>query len=62
MNSVTRAFVRRRARYRCEYCRLPEAVLPFAPFHVDHIIPKKHGGADHRLNYSLACHSCNSQT
>jgi len=33
--------------------------VPFATFHVEHIIAKKHGGRDERINLALACNRCN---
>jgi hypothetical protein len=30
-----------------------------AAFHVDHIIPKQHGGTDDPSNLALACYHCN---
>jgi hypothetical protein len=42
----------------CEYCRLTE-IDELAPFHVDHIIPLKHGGTDDLDNFCLACYMCN---
>ena len=30
-------------------------------FHIDHIIPRKHGGTDHRENLQLLCGHCNSR-
>ncbi len=48
----------RRARGRCEYCRLPASVYPL-PFHVDHIIARQHGGATVIENLALACLHCN---
>lgn len=32
---------------------------PFYRFHVEHIIPKQHGGSDDETNLALACHHCN---
>jgi hypothetical protein len=54
--SSTRARVRRRANRRCEYCRVHEDDDPFFPFHVEHIIPRQHGGADSLNNLAFACH------
>jgi hypothetical protein len=63
---VTRAYVRAsveaRAQQRCEYCQLPQAsveLLALPRFHVEHILPKKHGGSDELGNLALACHHCN---
>jgi hypothetical protein len=50
--------VRRRARGLCEYCRLPEALDPWA-FHVDHIIAEQHEGQSKFNNLALACSRCN---
>lgn len=53
-----KAFVRKRARYRCEYCRAPESVAGYA-FHIEHIRPRNHGGNDNLSNYALSCMPCN---
>lgn len=50
--------VRLRAGSRCEYCQLPETRDPL-PFHVEHIVPKKHRGTTTSGNLALACPSCN---
>ena len=50
--------MRERAGHRCEYCRIHEADDPFA-FHLEHIVPKKHGGSDDASNLAWSCHSCN---
>jgi hypothetical protein len=47
-----------RANGRCEYCRFPQAVAEL-PFHIDHIIAEKHGGATEGPNLAWACFSCN---
>jgi 5-methylcytosine-specific restriction endonuclease McrA len=59
MESTVRDLVRRRAGDRCEYCRLKQEHLPFVTFHVEHIIPRKHGGDDNPSNLALACDRCN---
>jgi len=59
METTVRALVRRRAGDRCAYCRLKQEHLPFATFHVEHIIPRKHGGDDDPSNLALACDRCN---
>jgi hypothetical protein len=59
MNAATRRRVRSRAKNRCEYCDLPQEADPFFTFHIEHILPKQHGGADHVSNLALACHHCN---
>ena len=52
-----RRLVRRRASYRCEYCRLAQ-IGQEATFHLDHIIPEADGGATVAANLALACVSC----
>ena len=51
--------VRRRARYRCEYCRLPQSAVRFR-HQVDHIIAEQHEGGDELSNLALACAHDNS--
>ena len=60
MDAATRRLVRERARDRCEYCHLPQAVQPYVTFHVEHIVPHKHGGSDDPRNLALACQRCNA--
>ena len=60
MEATLRDLVRRRAGDRCEYCRLMQVHLPFSTFHVEHIIPRKHGGDDELFNLALACDRCNA--
>lgn len=53
-----RQLVAERARYRCEYCLLPQAVA----LHLhepDHILPLQHGGETLENNLALACLRCN---
>jgi hypothetical protein len=59
MNAALRAFVRERAGRRCEYCRLHEDDADFWPFHVEHVIPKQHGGMDDPDALGFACADCN---
>jgi hypothetical protein len=59
MKAFTRALVRSRAQQRCEYCRLHEDDLPLFPFHIEHIIARKHGGSDAPDNLAWSCHHCN---
>jgi 5-methylcytosine-specific restriction endonuclease McrA len=59
MDHALRELVRRRAGGRCEYCQLPQAAVPFAPFHIEHIVAKQHGGDDAPTNLALACDRCN---
>jgi 5-methylcytosine-specific restriction endonuclease McrA len=50
--------VRRRARYRCEYCQLPQSAWPVR-HQVEHIIAEQHEGDDEPSNLALACAHCN---
>ena len=59
MDEAVRQFVRGRAAQRCEYCRLPQAALPWATFHIEHIRARQHGGHDDLENLALACRRCN---
>jgi hypothetical protein len=60
MDKAARQFVRERARDRCEYCRLPQLAQPFVSFHIEHVVPRKHGGSDDPSNLALACERCNA--
>ena len=51
--------VRERAHNVCEYCHLHQDDSPLAALHVEHIIPKVHGGTDDVENLALACIDCN---
>jgi len=59
MKKSIRALVRLRAEQRCEYCRLHEDDLPLFSFHIEHILPRKHGGTDHPRALAWSCHYCN---
>jgi HNH endonuclease len=59
MKASTRALVRSRAGRRCEYCRLHESDLPLLPFHIEHIIARKHGGTGAPDKLAWSCHYCN---
>jgi hypothetical protein len=59
MEAALRAFVRERAGRRCEYCRLHEDDDDFLDFHVEHVIPKQHGGIDDLDTLCWACAECN---
>jgi HNH endonuclease len=48
-----------RAENACEYCRIPHALYP-APFQIDHIIARQHGGISAPRNLALACLHCNA--
>ena len=54
-----RLAVRRRARARCEYCRLPATDAARVPFQIEHIISRQHGGPTIFSNLAFACHRCN---
>lgn len=58
ITSAQRQAVLERARGCCEYCRLAETDAA-SPFHVDHIVPVKHRGADDLDNLCWACYQCN---
>jgi hypothetical protein len=58
MDVVTRELIKRRAGFRCEYCRLSQRFSEFA-HHIEHIVAKQHGGSDDPDNLALACHRCN---
>jgi 5-methylcytosine-specific restriction endonuclease McrA len=59
MDAATRNHVRQRAGHRCEYCGLHERQSPLAALHIEHILPRKHGGGDDLDNLALACIDCN---
>ena len=46
----------RRDNFACRYCG---AKAPFVALHVDHVIPRKHGGTNARWNLTAACQACN---
>jgi hypothetical protein len=60
MDEELRQLVRQRAQDRCEYCRIPQAAIPWARFHVEHIRARQHGGSDDFNNLALACRRCNA--
>jgi hypothetical protein len=43
----------------CEYCRFPSEITE-APFQIDHVTSRKHGGMTAADNLALACFYCNS--
>jgi hypothetical protein len=55
----TKARVRERAGNACEYCHLHQSDSPLAVLHIEHVIPKTHGGSDDLENLALACIDCN---
>jgi hypothetical protein len=38
---------------------MPQELVPLVRFHVEHIIPRHHGGTDELSNRAYACHRCN---
>lgn len=48
-----------RAGSRCEYCQMPESGDE-SPFHLDHVIPRKHRGSDDLANLAVACFACST--
>jgi hypothetical protein len=60
MDGGVRQLVRKRAGNRCEYCRLPQAALPWARFHIEHVRARQHRGTDDADNLALACNRCNA--
>ena len=59
MTTPLREAVRRRARGRCEYYRLPDFAMSRPDFHVEHIIARKHGGKSTMENLAWSCIFCN---
>ena len=59
MDERTKARVRERAGKRCEYCKLHQDDSPLAALHVEHVLPRFHGGNDDLDNLALACIDCN---
>mgnify|MGYP006322800743 FL=1 len=59
MNDKLKARVRERAGHRCEYCRLHQDDSSLAALHIEHIIPRFHGGNDDMDNLAMACMDCN---
>ncbi len=59
MSPATRDAVRERAGNRCEFCQLHQNDSPLAALHIEHIIPRIHGGTDDLENLALACIDCN---
>jgi len=59
ITTQVRTQVRERAHNACEYCHLHQDDSPLAVLHIEHIIPKVHGGIDDLDNLALACIDCN---
>jgi hypothetical protein len=58
VSAALRAEVRSRARWRCEYCLVPED-LTLVAHEIDHIVATKHGGLSSLDNLALCCTLCN---
>jgi len=56
---LVRTQVRNRANQRYEYCQLPEHAIRY-PFHIEHIIARKHAGSSDLDNLAWACIFCNT--
>ncbi len=61
MEEATKRFVRNRAEFRCEYCRVYQDCYPDFTFHIEHIIARQHGGDSSLENLALSCHICNGK-
>jgi hypothetical protein len=59
MDRVTEELVWRRARRRCEYCKVAQE-HDRLPFHMDHVIARKHRGPTRAANLCLASFACNN--
>lgn len=68
-NSIVREEVFNSTGGLCFYCEAQlwdasygpaDGLDPARQFHIDHIVPKTHGGPDHISNYVPACQKCNS--
>ena len=53
-----RSLVRARAGGACEYCRLIEFATGVT-FHLEHIVPRTHGGKTALANLAYSCPGCN---
>jgi hypothetical protein len=59
ISAELRKIVAERARFRCEYCRLPE-IAAMVKFQIEHIKSIKHGGETTSENLAYACPICNA--
>jgi hypothetical protein len=50
--------IRARARFRCEYCLVPQSSSKLT-FPIDHVIARQHGGRTEEHNLALCCGRCN---
>lgn len=60
IGAANRSFVRQRAGNCCEYCRAEQDDYDLYTFHIEHVIPRQHGGSDDLENLCLACPSYNA--
>lgn len=60
VSAELRRIVATRAKFRCEYCLMPE-IAAMVKFQVEHIISLKHGGSTTSENLAFACPICNSE-
>ena len=56
---AVRQHVLERALDCCEYCLCQRRFSP-APFSIEHVIPRSHGGSSEAGNLALACQGCNN--
>ncbi len=58
VSAALRRLIAERAKFRCEYCLLPQefALRKHQPAH---IVPRQHGGETSEANLALACVRCN---
>jgi 5-methylcytosine-specific restriction endonuclease McrA len=59
MDAGLRRLVWQRAGGRCKYCRMRQEFEELT-FQIEHVIPRKHHGADAAENLALACFACNN--
>jgi hypothetical protein len=59
MDRALEELVWMRAKFRCEYCQMPQEYDGFT-HEIDHSIAKKHGGRTILGNLVLACFPCNN--
>lgn len=59
MDKLLEQRVRARAAGTCEYCQMRPALYD-QPFHIDHIMARKHGGTTVFENLAFSCLDCNA--
>jgi hypothetical protein len=60
-SEALRNAVRDRAGRRCEYCHLPDVLPHTLRFHMEHILPRQHGGLTEMSNLAWCCQRCNAR-